>query len=537
MKNRSLIKINKLLLTLALFSSAICLSQNASLTLKDYDLKGNVKEVSEAVIEYDTWKKETKRRNQRNYKFDSKGFLTYTKSDPIAFSGNDYVYETSYNYSKNYTEMTEVAKTYNNQIEEKDKARNETYNLIQTSIGYLKDYKPAPSIKRNSKGEITDYTWYSPNSTYGSSSYTFEYKEGHIYETKTSLVTTRYDSKGFKTYSFVLSSPSYFYYDKDGFLYKKVYYPLSKTVYDYFEYIKDNRGNWIQKRKYTYYTGSSAKWNIKEIEYRKITYQDGVTTGSDVFNQSDLNDALAKQTTLPIWTDNPWEVDKRQANQGCVKGNCQDGFGKWNDQDGVYEGFFKNGKRNGMGNYKWNDGSLYIGHWENDIMSGYGFYSALDTPNFKHYFGYFKNGKFNGKGSIDKGEGIFERGIYNNGSLVTKMNFYTNNKDNGCTAGDCQNSFGRFIFNNGDNFTGFFNNGIQSSGIYRFKDGGSYYGEFNSSGQFHGQGVFLDQNKTMYYGIWQNGSLNGPGLKFEDSTGKYSPGIWTNGNITQAFSY
>src|SRR5690606_15700511 len=310
----------------------------------------------------------------------------------IPYKNEDFIYETSYSYKNNHKEMIENNKTFLNNVEQKEKARSETYNLIKTSIGYIKDFKPAPSIKRNTKGEITNYTWYSPNSTYGSSAYTFEYKDGYIYETKTAFGTVRYNANGLEIYNFIIGAPSYFYYNSDGFLYKKVYYPLSTAVYDYYEYIKDSRGNWIQKRKYVYYTTSSKKWEIKEIEYRKITYQDGLVTGSDSFNQSDLNQALTTQTNLPIWTDDPWAIDRRQANQGCEKGDCQNGFGKYNYENGSYEGFFKNGKKHGMGNYLWNDSSLYLGHWENDQMNGFGFYSKTNDPNFKNYFGYFKNG-------------------------------------------------------------------------------------------------------------------------------------------------
>src|SRR5690606_32930249 len=155
--------------------------------------------------------------------------------------------------------------------------------------------------------------------------------------------------------------------------------------------------------------------------------------------QSDLNQALTTQTNLPIWTDDPWAIDRRQANQGCEKGDCQNGFGKYNYENGSYEGFFKNGKKQGMGNYLWNDSSLYLGHWENDQMNGFGFYSKTNDPNFKNYFGYFKNGNFDGKGYMDKSSS-FERGIYQNGTLVTPMNFYTNKVEKGCTAGDCQNA-------------------------------------------------------------------------------------------------
>jgi hypothetical protein len=520
---------------LVIFSVTLT-AQNASISLKDYDLKGNVKEVSEIVVDYDTWKKTARTRLHKTYTFNRQGFIVSTKSDPEAFGGNNYVYEGSYSYNNNHTELTYTTKTFNHGVEEKDKTYTGKYDLVKTNIGYLKDLKSNPSIKRNSKGEITDYSWYSyTNPPYASSLYTFEYKNGVIYETNTSLVKSRFDANGVKIYDFVLLSPNYYYYNQDGFLYKQVFYPSGKVTYYYFEYIKDNRGNWIQKRKYIYYPDITKRWDIKEIEYRKITYHDGVTTGSDVFNQNDLDQALANEVNLTKWTDNPWAADQRVENQGCVKGNCVDGFGKWNYEDGFYEGFFKNGKRDGYGMYQWNDQSLLTVLWANDMANGFGLYSVKHDPNFRHYLGYFKDGKFNGKGRVLR-ENV-EVGIYKNGALETRMNFNNNNITSGCTAGDCQNGYGRYIFDNGDQFNGFFVNGVQSSGGYTFKAGGNYSGEFNASGQFHGYGSYVEANNSLHIGYWLNGVLHGKGLHYDNVKKQYNVGIWQNGVLIERYDY
>ena len=41
-------------------------------------------------------------------------------------------------------------------------------------------------------------------------------------------------------------------------------------------------------------------------------------------------------------------------------------------ESGVYYGHYKANKRNGWGTFVFNDGCLYEGSWENDMMSGYG---------------------------------------------------------------------------------------------------------------------------------------------------------------------
>jgi len=142
--------------------------------------------------------------------------------------------------------------------------------------------------------------------------------------------------------------------------------------------------------------------------------------------------------------------------EGCVRGDCENGWGKYDyGEAGHYDGFWKNGLRNGYGLYKWKDGSKYIGNWLNDKMYDYGVYLAENGDNI---IGQYKDGQLNGLGTTlinDK----YEQGIYSNGDLVTKYNFYSNDTTTGCTAGDCQNKYGRYKYDNGDVFTGFFKNG------------------------------------------------------------------------------
>ncbi|MFL2524955.1 MAG: MORN repeat-containing protein [Pelagibacteraceae bacterium] len=47
----------------------------------------------------------------------------------------------------------------------------------------------------------------------------------------------------------------------------------------------------------------------------------------------------------------------------CVKGNCENGFGKRIYKNGVYEGNFKNTLRHGKGSYAWKNGNKFVGEW------------------------------------------------------------------------------------------------------------------------------------------------------------------------------
>ena len=84
-------------------------------------------------------------------------------------------------------------------------------------------------------------------------------------------------------------------------------------------------------------------------------------------------------------------------------------------------------------------------------MNGYGVYMAENDDNI---VGEYQNGQLNGLVIpllVKTGSKRFS-----NGNLSTHHDFYTNNVDTGCTAGDCQNKYGRYKWSNGDSFTGFF---------------------------------------------------------------------------------
>jgi hypothetical protein len=63
--------------------------------------------------------------------------------------------------------------------------------------------------------------------------------------------------------------------------------------------------------------------------------------------------------------------------------------------DGVYEGEWLRGKRDGRGNMKWNDGAQYDGEWKDDRLHGQGrlIHSGGDV-----YEGTWENDMANGKG-------------------------------------------------------------------------------------------------------------------------------------------
>tara|TARA_B100000508_G_scaffold116350_1_gene95713 strand:- start:19 stop:1407 length:1389 start_codon:yes stop_codon:yes gene_type:complete len=212
----------------------------------------------------------------------------------------------------------------------------------------------------------------------------------------------------------------------------------------------------------------------------------------------------------------------------CVQGDCQNGWGKMEYEGGHYDGFWKNGKKDGYGLYKWEGYGKYIGSWENDNMNGYGVYIADNNDNI---IGHYENGELNGLGITVSGDD-WDQGMFRNGNIATHYDFFSTGNDTGCTAGDCENKYGRFKWSNGDSFTGFFKNGKMHMGTYTFSSGDKYSGMFNSNNQFHGMGRFFFSDGSYYGGEWSNGKYEGRGY-YHDSSYSQKIGEWSNGELVR----
>lgn len=126
------------------------------------------------------------------------------------------------------------------------------------------------------------------------------------------------------------------------------------------------------------------------------------------------------------------------------------------EKSGTYTGDVKNGKKEGTGTFKWNDGTEYEGEWKNDKINGKG---KLTIPKKGTYEGYFENGKKEGQG--------------------------------------------KYTFANGDIYDGDFSEDkISGQGKYIFANGDTYSGQFLDN-QFNGQGTYTMNGKT-YTGTWKN---------------------------------
>lgn len=217
----------------------------------------------------------------------------------------------------------------------------------------------------------------------------------------------------------------------------------------------------------------------------------------------------------------------------------------------VYEGEYRNWKRNGHGKMTFSTGDVYEGEWKDDVKNGHGkltlnngfvfegefvndmpapFCKAvLKYPNGKKYEGECKNGLPNGKGKM----------IYPNG-MICDGRFVDNKREGKCTlrrpdggvfegdfVNDIPNGYGILTRPNGEKYEGYWKDGKRNGqGKQIYHDGSVYEGEFTNELR-DGNGKLIYTDGRVYIGKWKNNLCDGLGtMIFPDRT-KYE-GEWKN---------
>ena len=238
-----------------------------------------------------------------------------------------------------------------------------------------------------------------------------------------------------------------------------------------------------------------------------------------------------------LWKDdksvNKWSLSTKASSTGCVKGNCNNGWGKYIYDNGSYEGFFMNNSKNGYGTYLWNNGDQYFGNWRNNIRHGFGQYI---WKNNTKYEGEWTNGKITGYGEKKELNNKYSYGYWVNGTLKNKYAFFINkNVSVGCIAGNCQNGYGKYKWSNGDIFQGFFVNGKRRLGRYTYPSGNVYFGEFSLNGSFDGNAFYFWKDKSYYAGQYKNNNRDGLGYYKNANTKNEQIGEWKNGELSKSY--
>lgn len=101
--------------------------------------------------------------------------------------------------------------------------------------------------------------------------------------------------------------------------------------------------------------------------------------------------------------------------EGCIKGDCFNGPGIYNNENGdSFNGFFKDGQIVN-GTYTFANGDKYAGEYKDGKQNGQGTYTSA---NGDKYVGEYKDGMRNGKGTHTSNNGSKWTGTWKNGDRV-----------------------------------------------------------------------------------------------------------------------
>ncbi|MCQ2252067.1 MAG: caspase family protein [Bacteroidales bacterium] len=179
--------------------------------------------------------------------------------------------------------------------------------------------------------------------------------------------------------------------------------------------------------------------------------------------------------------------------QGCISGNCENGYGVYQDQQCRYTGFFANGQSNGYGVLHYASGDCYIGQFENGKFTQKGTYYWEDGT---RYIGDWLNGNRHGYGLEIQPNGKSNEDIYVNDEI-------DNSKSTGCVNGDAKNGYNVFIYDDGSKYEGYNKKGLHDGyGTLHTFDGSVYTGHF-SKGKYDGYGILTLPDGSKKEGIFE----------------------------------
>ena len=207
--------------------------------------------------------------------------------------------------------------------------------------------------------------------------------------------------------------------------------------------------------------------------------------------------------------------------------------------ESVYDGEWRNGKRNGQGIYQ-SDETLYEGEWKDDIMNGKG---KMTERNGDIYEGEFLDGKKHGKGTSitydgRKYVGDFVNGVIEGNGILTDSSTktrYEGQFKNGQIEG-----IGTYTYPSGSVYKGGFLQGFPNGdGILTEANGNTLEGyrkrnKDTNKVELIGPVIYTLTNGGIYVGQWNNSKSNGPG-KFTDSNGKVVAGNWVDGKLVEEY--
>lgn len=195
-----------------------------------------------------------------------------------------------------------------------------------------------------------------------------------------------------------------------------------------------------------------------------------------------------------------------QAGQ-CISGNCMHGYGEYiYDNGDKYFGHWRNGSRNGKGSYKFSNGSVFQGSYSNGKRQGYG---ILTSSNGTRQAGQWKSSSFLGNNRTQ------------NTSKPRKV-ATTQNKNWIVDQTGCKHWNSNPIPNEAVTWTGQCRNGYSYGyGTFQWYENKSKTGKYTgykSGGKSHGDGKYFFTDGSTKTGRWVNGKFQTNSASREDQT-------------------
>ena len=402
---------------------------------------------------------------------------------------------------------------------------NQNHKLISTSSWLGDAFKPLYPLVLDAKGRIIEKKVFNNSEIYtydanGNWTGTIDQYGNRIvnsfiynYDTKNRVIKAEYYD-----YQFKVAWEETYTYAKDG-----DFVVVTKTNTNFKDASKNYRDVVYYKNGYWY--GWVKNDNVKYDRYGNII------NGVDKDGKVNMMSTYKYDYYGDVGVTDTFERDIKQKttatkDPNCTEGNCINGYGVYEFDNGTYVGFFVNGKREGYGSYVWDSGSKFVGDWKNGIIDGYG---IVNFSNGSWQKGVFKNAKLQGLGTeYFKDTNTAQYGIFENGKLITKYNYFKNtqNTDKGCLIGDCTNGYGQYIYDNGSKYIGFYKDGYMLQGTWYASNGFIYDGQFGEGNKYNGYGSYTKVNGEGYFGCFINGQRNGKGVLFNKNTNSIKKGEW-----------
>jgi len=172
--------------------------------------------------------------------------------------------------------------------------------------------------------------------------------------------------------------------------------------------------------------------------------------------------------------------------------------------DGVYEGEYVDGRKQGRGKFWYVSGSVYEGSWMNDEKHGKGKETYNDGATY---------------------EGKFHEGCRHGPGVLTYANrdVYDGEWDM-----DVKHGYGTFRWSAGTVYEGEWESGVMhGTGTYYFADGCTYQGQY-ADGKRNGRGVYRFLDGSFFEGEYRDGVVEGRGT-FTFADGSAEVGRWEDG--------